>query len=91
MRYNYPAMNANGRLSRWTRELFFGRALTKQDLLRERRRVCASAGVSPESVSNFWVGIEDLKDETRQESHGSETAGVGIHPSDKPADARHLP
>lgn len=54
---------------RWLVEFFFGRPMTKQDILRDRLRVCANAGILPENVSNFWVGIEELKP---VESHESE-------------------
>ncbi len=38
-----------------------GRRPTNQDLLDHRLGVCREASVGREEVSNFWVGIEDLK------------------------------
>lgn len=43
------------------KEFFFGRPLTKHDMLRDRLRICASTGKRPADVENFWVGIEELK------------------------------
>jgi len=47
---------------RWLTEFFCGRPMTKQDILRDRLRVCAAAGLRPENVSNFWAGIEELRE-----------------------------
>jgi hypothetical protein len=49
----------------WLVEFLYGRPMTKQDILQDRLRVCASAGIKPESVSNFWVGIEELRPEQK--------------------------
>ena len=47
----------------WLKEFFWGRPMTKQDILRDRLRMCAAAGIKPESVNNFWIGIEELRPE----------------------------
>lgn len=46
---------------RWMKEFFFGRPMTKNDILEDRLRLCAAAGLKPEQVANFWVGIEELR------------------------------
>lgn len=49
----------------WLVEFFCGRPVTKADILRDRLRLCAGAGIRPEDVENFWVGIEELRDTAR--------------------------
>ena len=71
------------------RALVAGRPLTKEDILRDRMRLCASAGIRPESIANFWVGIEGLRDsplyrDLDQGSRGSRVQPAGSGPSIQP-------
>jgi len=43
------------------KEFFFGRPLTKHDILLDRLRICILTGTRPSDVKNFWMGIEELK------------------------------
>lgn len=43
------------------REFFFGRPMTNKDIFEGRLRLCAAAGLKPDQVGNFWVGIEELR------------------------------
>lgn len=83
----YNKYDMRGVVLRWVRGLFFGRPLTKEDHLRERLRVCAAAGIQPESVENFWVGLEDLRDRVRPKTTDSGSAPFIAHP---PAKIQHL-
>ncbi len=54
------------RIARWLREFFCGRPVTKNDILQDRLRLCAAAGIRPEDIQNFWVGIEELREAHRR-------------------------
>ncbi len=49
------------RLLAWLKEFFFGRPVTKEDVLQDRLRLCALSGIKPDEVENFWDGIEELR------------------------------
>jgi hypothetical protein len=56
------AKNSLNKIKALFRDLFVGKKkLTPKEIWHEKRRICASAGIHPKDVKNFWEGIEELR------------------------------
>lgn len=60
-RPDVPAGLLNGILNK-LKVFFYGRPITKDDLFWDRLRIAREAGVNPETIVNFWEGIEELRE-----------------------------